>query len=138
MKKFVLILLLFIGIFTYMGQVNAECYDNINDNTISSCEDIYLPHEMTLLSSKTTSFNNTLFEVTSVYYFFARLNDKYNKINNLIFQKHVAFLKSLIKHKSSNRIDFLCSLSQIHDSKSLYKCFSTCDFYTYHLHRIII
>ena len=141
MRGFIIVLFAFIGVLFFNANLNYNTAYIENDNSYvvisDSFNDNIISSPVYFISSKNI-YNNDSFEIFNFYNFFVRLCDKYNRINDLISQQKITFTKKTIRIFSTIKHSCLRNLSVIYNSKSLYKTFSDCDFYTYHTHRIII
>lgn len=137
-RAFILILLMFIS-YGYSTNSNSTIVEDVslienilhNDylsNSDSSSE-LYIQNEF-------DGINNNIFDPTSINNIYNSIWTNFNRINKLLTHESLFLLKNLIKIKST--LDFIQAPTSNHSAISLYKLLNSCDYYTYHNHRIII
>lgn len=141
MRSFLLILFMIIGIgfFTSTKTVNTSEKVSFIESLFQQdvCAKSSSPHGLFIIS-KNVSNNNTALDPTSLYTFYTNLCFKFNRINNLLSQEANIYLKNILRQKSIFDLLSRRGRVQYDSSTSLYKLLNSCNFYTFHNHRIII
>ena len=141
MRSFLLILFMIIGIgfFTSTKTVNTSDKVSFIESLLQQdCSAKSSSPNGLFIISKNVSNNNTALDPTSLYTFYTNLCFKFNRINSLLSQEANIYLKNILRQKSIFDLLRRRGRVQYDSSISLYKLLNSCNFYTFHNHRIII